>query len=339
MTTTLQRLLTTLSAKKARLDAHRPLPPEIAHNLDDWFRIELTYSSNAIEGNTLTRQETALVVEKNLTVEGKTVKEHLEATGHAEAYDFVKPLAARNRNQIGASDLLDIHRIILQKIDFANAGRYRTVAVRIAGSTTTLPNATKVPDLMREYFTWLHTAYHAHIALLAAEAHYRLVRIHPFVDGNGRAARLLMNVLLMQAGYPQAIIRPEERRRYIQAIETANSTGNVDDFSVLIAEAINRSLDVYLEALEPPTSVPEIVEPSPADTLLKIGELAEATGERIHTLRFWTKQGLLEVAAQTEGGYFLYSPQMVGRVQAIRRLQDIDRLTLDEIHDRLKSAA
>ena len=245
-------ILVTLTTKKQRLDVYKPLPVEVIKNLDEWFRIELTYTSNAIEGNTLTRQETALVVEEGITVQGKSVQEHLEAINHAKAFDFIqKELMGKNRTDIAQQDILEIHRTILHKIDDTNAGRYRMVAVRLRGSQTILPNPLKVPELMKEFMQWLNGSNTDHPIKIASDAHYKLVTMHPFVDGNGRTARLLMNLLLMQAGYPSAIIRKEDRSEYINSLEKGQTGGSLDDYYAVIFKAVDRSLDIYLKTVEP----------------------------------------------------------------------------------------
>ena len=331
----LTQLLQQVDIKQQRLDRYRPLPPELVKNLDEWFRVELTYTSNAIEGNTLTRQETALVVEKGLTVEGKTLRDHLEAINHAEALDFIASLVTKPRQALSENDILDIHNLILQRIDNLNASRYRQVSVRIAGSTVIMPNWAKVPDLMSDFYAWLHSDVVLHPIVVAADAHYRFVTIHPFVDGNGRTARLLMNLLLMQSGYPPALIRKEDRRRYINALEQAQLGGSLFDYYQVVCEAVERSLDIYLEALEPvEVEVITAAATAPAK-LLKIGELAKATGETVPTLRFWVQAQLLQVADFTPGGYQLFSPSMIPRVQLIRHWQQNERLTIDEIRQRL----
>lgn len=240
-----------LSAKKQRLDSLRPLPLELVKNLDEWFKIELTYTSNAIEGNTLTRAETALVVEKGITVQGKSLKEHLEATNHAQALEYIKTLVNKKRKDLTLNDILEIHRIILNKIEKDNAGRFRTQHARITGSKTILPNPLKVPDLMEEFIEWLREQNMEHPVKIAADAHFKLVSIHPFVDGNGRTSRLLMNLLAMQEGYPPAIIRKEDRLDYINSLEKGQTTNDFSDFYSLLYEAFDRSLDIYLEALTP----------------------------------------------------------------------------------------
>lgn len=315
--------------KKKRLDGFRPLPDTLVRNLDDWFRVELTYTSNAIEGNTLTRRETALVVEKGLTVGGKSLTEHLEATNHAHALDWVKEQVKRKPSSLTEKDILHIHDIILKGIDDANAGHYRSVPVRISGSAVVLPNPRKVPDLMQDFVEWLKQSGDLHPIELAAEAHYRLVTIHPFVDGNGRTARLLMNMILLMTGYPAAIIRKRDRLTYIGSLEKAQLGGSKDDYLKIITKAVDRSLDIYLKAANG-----EDAEQPESDMSLKIGELAKQTGESNSTIRHWTKEGLLEVAEVTEAGYQLYSHDMAHRIKQIHALKE-QRLTLQEIKERL----
>lgn len=305
-----------LTNKKNLLDKLRPLPAVLSDNLSDWFRVELTYNSNAIEGNTLTRRETAMVVEKGLTIGGKTLREHLEAANHARALDWVSRRAESGKPRIGEKDVLHIHGIIMKGIDDSNAGLYRNVPVRIAGSPVVLPNPRKVPDLMREFFKWLKVEKSLHPVALASEAHYRLVTIHPFADGNGRTARLLMTLVLLSGGYPPAIIRKRDRAAYIGALEKAQLGGSKDDYENLIFKAADRSLDTLLNAAQGETAAPK-----KPGKLLKIGELAARTGETVPTIRHWTKEGLLKPAGVTQSGYQLYGFDCVDRVKEIRRLQ------------------
>lgn len=321
--------------KKNTLDSFNPLPKDLVKNLNEWFRVELTYTSNAIEGNTLTRQETAMVVEKGISVEGKSIQELLEATNHAQAFDYVNLLLEKKgrRQEIVEHDLLEIHEHILQHIDDQNAGKYRDVAVRIAGSRVILPNAKKVPELMDDFILWLQGINNDHPIKIAADAHLKLVTIHPFVDGNGRVARLLLDLILMQNGYPPALIHKEDRRAYINAIEKGQLTGDLTDYYQVIYKAIEASLDIYFEALKPQKSISKKVS---SKKLLKIGELGKLTGETVPTLRYWTKEGLLIVTSHTTGGYQLYSSDMVERVKEIRKMQEEERLTIAEIKQKLK---
>lgn len=327
-----------LTIKKKLLDQHRPLPPALVQNLREWFTVELTYTSNALEGNTLTRAETAVVIEKGLTVGGKSLKEHLEATNHAAALNFIRSLVAQKT--VTETDILSIHTLILKGIDDTHAGCYCNVAVRISGSTVVLPNPRKVPDLMAEFSAWLLNNKAQHPAAFAAEAHYRLVTIHPFIDGNGRTARLLMNVLLMMHGYPPAIIRKEDRLAYINALEKAQMGGSRTPYEHLIFKAIDRSLDIYLNAATGAavTGEGEGDVNAPQETgLLKIGALAKTVGVPVATIRHWTKEGLLSIAETTPAGYQLYHAAMVQRCAEIQALQQ-QRLTLAEIRERLQDA-
>ncbi len=290
-----------LEAKKKRLDSYKPLQDEIIKNLEEWFRIELTYTSNAIEGNTLTRAETAMVVEEGLTVQGKSLTEHQEAINHAEAFDFIQTLVKKKRLELTEKDILDIHSIILNKIDDTNKGRYRNVAVRLRGSETILPNPLKVPQLMEEFMKWLQSDNFDHPIKIAIDAHFKLVSIHPFVDGNGRTARLLMNLLLMQAGFPSAIVRKEDRNVYINSLEKGQTKNDLIDYYTVMSEAIDRSLDIYLEAVEPErASVPE---PNPQQRFYTTEEVARLLQVDPETVRRYVRLGNLR--AVKLGGKFI----------------------------------
>lgn len=239
-----------LTQKKNLLDQSMPLPKELIDNLDDWFLIELTYNSNAIEGNTLSLKETALVVEKGLTVGGKSLREHLEAVNHAHAVHWMRKQIKTRKRFVNEQDILKIHALILKGIDDINAGRYRNVPVRISGSPVALPNPRKVPLLMNELTHWLKKSHKLHPVQQAAEAHYQLVTIHPFIDGNGRTTRLLMNMMLMIKGYPIAIIRKRDRLAYIKSLEKAQMGGSKEDYFKIIKKAVDRSLDIYLKAAQ-----------------------------------------------------------------------------------------
>ncbi len=318
-----------LTAKKKLLDEYEPLPDALLTNLDEWFRVELTYTSNAIEGNTLGRRETALVIEKGLAIGGKSLLEHMEAVNHARALDWVKGQVKRRPHSLTEEDILHIHYLIMKGIDDLNAGRYRVTPVRISGSAVVLPNPRKVTDLMNGLAKWLKLATDMHPVELAAEAHYRLVTIHPFTDGNGRTARLLMNMILLMSGYPAAIIRSRDRLAYINSLERAQLGGPKDAYMKIIARAVNRSLDIYLKAIKGKTDTGDGKGP-----LLKIGELAKLVSQRNSTIRHWTKEGLLEVAEITEAGYQLYAQEMVERIRLISELKS-RRLTLREIRKKI----
>ncbi len=241
-------MLDELQRKKTRLDALRPFPQRALAELDAWYDVELTYTSNAIEGNTLTRQETSLVLEKGLTVRGKPLKDHQEAVDHRDALRLVRELVTRNR-PITEADVCDLHRLVVGGTLKAEAGVYSQHRRRIAGSMVVFPNPAKVPDLMQQLGDWLTESQPS--VETAIEAHLRLVSIHPFSDGNGRTARLLLNLVLMKDGYPPLVIRPEDRADYLDGIEKIQLGGDAADYRALMFGRLNASLDDYLRFLEP----------------------------------------------------------------------------------------
>lgn len=242
----MENIFAQIDGLKARLDEIRPIA---GHKVLQALDIEYTYESNRIEGNTLTLQETALVVEKGLTISGKPLKDHLEAINHVHALEYVKELACEDVFTEGV--LLDIHRFILQGIDNENAGKYRTVPVLISGSKHIPPQPYLVAKQMEDYFIWYGENKAAlHPVQLAAEMHERLVTIHPFIDGNGRTARLVMNLLLLQAGYPIVMLKgdADSRLQYYNALEQAQVENDKQVFISLIAdkelESLNRMLSI-----------------------------------------------------------------------------------------------
>jgi len=242
----LKEILARIDEKKAQLDAARPLPAGVVAKLKEHFDVEWTYHSNAIEGSTLTLAETRLVLLDGLTVGGKSLREHLEAINHKHAIDFVEALAAK-AEPITEHNIRQIHALILRTIDDENAGAYRKGQVHITGSTYVPPGAIEVPPLMRELVAWINSveAAEMHPVERAALAHFRLVHIHPFVDGNGRTARLFMNLILLREGYPPAVIRRERRPEYYDTLDRAHE-GNTAPFVALVAEEAERSLDIWL---------------------------------------------------------------------------------------------
>lgn len=232
--------------KREALDRLRPFDQGALHKLQETFRVDLTYNSNAIEGNSLSLSETKLVLEEGITIGGKSLKEHLEATNHSHAIDFVQSLV--NKPEIKEIDVLNLHAIILDRIDPPNAGYYRRGTVRTSGTDYTPPNAVKVPERMEEVYRLLNVRVGEPIET-AASIHQKFVDIHPFIDGNGRTARLLFNLYLMRNGYPPAIILQAERKKYIRTIMQARMENSITYFENFLAKAVERSLDIYLDAL------------------------------------------------------------------------------------------
>lgn len=337
---TMNNRLKQISEKKRKLDTFRPYPSELIKNLEDWLKVELTYSSNAIEGNNLSRIETAEVIKQGhaVVISGKSLKDQLEAINHAKAVEFIKKLATelKSHQSITERIILDIHKIILTGINDDWAGKYRRTEVFIRGSNAELPLPNAIPFAMKEFFRWLEGQQGKHPVKIAADAHFKFVNVHPFIDGNGRTTRLLMNLILLINGYPMAIIRSEDRIAYLNSFEIERNQHDLKPFYELIFTSVERSLDIYLDALK--GKQPNLKEfGDTSDTnLLKIGELAKKTKETVHTLRFWTKEGLLKVADYSQGGYQLYSSDMIERVEQIRQLQQEKRFTIKEIKKVLK---
>lgn len=236
-----------IEQRKAELDAKRPLTAGSIAQLDAWYDVELTYTSNAIEGNSLTRSETAIVLEKGITVRGKPLKDHLEALDHRDALGYVRRLARRDE-RLREADVRELHRLVLARSDPKEAGRYATVQRFVQGSRVRFPAPAEVPACMGDFGRWLAQASGG--PQDAFEAHARLVEIHPFADGNGRTARLLTNLMLLRQGYPPVIVAPEHRPDYIDALEARQMAGDPGPFAVFMATRLIESLDQYLDAIE-----------------------------------------------------------------------------------------
>jgi Fic family protein len=244
-----KQLLQSIYGKKRELDSHRPLSPSIVRKLEEEFLIAWTYNSNAIEGNTLTLQETQIVLNSGITIGGKTVNEHFEAINHKKGIEYIKSIVSK-KEHITEATIRNLHGLILKSIDDAEAGNYRRQNVRILGANHLPPQSIKVPDLMGKFLEWFYSnEFKIDIPVLAAKVHYKLVMIHPFIDGNGRMARLLMNLVLMKHGYPPAIILKIDRKKYYQVLNEAN-IGKKQPYEDFIGKSIERSLILYLSSLE-----------------------------------------------------------------------------------------
>lgn len=237
-----------LDVLKSRLDALRPLPAAVVHNLHDDLVLRWTYHSNAIEGNTLTLKETKVVLE-GITVGGKTLREHTEALNHRDAIAYVEDVIGK-AEPFSEWQIRNIHNLILKNIDADNAGRYRTVNVVIAGAVHTPPDFLHIPERMAAFVAWYQAnAIALHPVERAARVHADFVGIHPFVDGNGRTSRLLMNLELIKAGFPPVVIPVAQRLRYYEALDKAHTQADYTDFIALVAECAERGFAPYWRAL------------------------------------------------------------------------------------------
>jgi len=214
---------------KKQIDAIRPLSKGELAELKKWYNVTYTYHSNAIEGNTLTLAETKIVVEDGLTVGGHPLREILEAKNHKEVIDQLMNVVQKKQD-LTEELLFQLHKTLIKSIDDENAGIYRRIQVYITGEEKLPPPASKVPKLMTEFFQWYKKNKKLDPVDLAAKAHYRFVKIHPFVDGNGRIARILSNLILMSAGYPLVIIPIVRRADYINSLKSTSSEKQFMDF-------------------------------------------------------------------------------------------------------------
>lgn len=207
---------------KNQIDLLKPFEGYNLQQLRDYFRIGLTYSSNAIEGNTLTESETKVVLEDGLTIGGKPLRDTLEAVGHARSYDYI--LKLRHSRSLTIEDIKEMHRIFYSLIDNEKAGVYRTIPVIITGSKYPVTFPGDIEQEMKELDRWMgigNTGIHP--IVFAAQLHKRFVFTHPFIDGNGRIARLAMNTALIQKGYLPAIIPAILRSEYFALLERAHA--------------------------------------------------------------------------------------------------------------------
>ncbi len=239
----IQEQLDRIHALKKQINALRPLSQSELHELKKWYDVTYTFHSNAIEGNSLTLEETRVVVEDGLTVEGHPLRELIEAKNHKEMIDELVNVVKEKRS-IDETLVLKFFRIFMKDIDDTNAGRYRDVQVYITGEEQLPPPATDVPRLMNELFAWYEEATtDTDPVLLAFVFHYRFVKIHPFIDGNGRLARILTNLILMRAGYPLMIVPVVRRREYIAGLK---STAPQDQFILFMGEVLVENMKDYL---------------------------------------------------------------------------------------------
>jgi Fic family protein len=239
-------------ASKPNSTASAPCRPSVVAELKSRFDVRFTYNSNAIEGNTLTQNETEMVVRSGITIAGHPLVEHLEAIGHAQAIDYLEALAGEAA--MSEREIRELHSLILRSIDPRNAGVYRSIDVKAAGTDYEYPSHFLVRELMAGFHQWLQASNNLHPIERAAQAHLEFVAIHPFADGNGRTARLLMNLLLLRAGYSIAIIANTQRQAYIDAIVLHQTGGESEAFTRLVAQSVQEtmieSLAVASTALE-----------------------------------------------------------------------------------------
>ncbi len=297
-------ILARLDEKLARLNSFRPLPQTLVDKLREQFELEMTYNSNAIEGNSLTLKETFLVINEGLTIKGKPLKDHLEAKGHTEALEYLYDLTSKDTATLLTENVIrEFNSIVMRNIDQQWAGRYRNSNVIIGGAAHTPPEAFEVPQLMQELISWANNeGPNLHPVELAAVFHHRFVHIHPFFDGNGRTTRLMMNIILLHAGFPLVVILKNDRRRYYRLLAEADH-GNLIPFCRFIAQAVQRTLDIYLKVLTPAQKTKE--------KFITLADLATSSSFSAKYLNLLARTGKLE--AHKEGRNWLSSKEALKR--------------------------
>ena len=298
-----QKIQIRIDEKLKRLNNFRPLPSSAVQKLKEQFEIEMTYNSNAIEGNSLTLRETYLVVNEGLTIKGKPLKDHLEARNHQEALEYLYDLVEKGkRNNFSENLIRSFNQIVQQNIDKEWAGRYRNSAVIIGGAKYRPPEAIDVPNLMREMIEWYSDNKKMHPIELASIIHHRITNIHPFFDGNGRTSRLVMNIILMQAGFPLVVVMKNDRKRYYATLSVADK-GDYAPFVNFISRAVERTLDIYLKVLTPNKVTKE--------KFISLKELSETTKFSDKYLNLLARSGKLE--AHKEGRNWLTTKEALNR--------------------------
>lgn len=282
------RLQQRIDHKKAQLDALRPLPAAAVRRLNKQLTIEWIYNSNAIEGSTLSLRETQLILEQGITIGGKSLREHFEVVNHQEAIKLVESLALQTE-PITPFHVRQLHALVLAKIDDESAGQYRQGVVRIVGAAHEPPPAWDIATRMDDWAARLQAQEEVTDPVaVAAMAHHKLVAIHPFIDGNGRTARLIMNLVLMRAGYPPAIIARVNRRQYYRVLAQADG-GRSAPLVNFVGRAVERSLTLYLEACTPQTTPP-----AEEDVWIPLREAAELVPYSQDYLSLLARTGKLE---------------------------------------------
>jgi Fic family protein len=283
------RQLQRIESALKTLNSHRPLSPSIVNKLREQFIIDMTYHSNAIEGNQLTLKETYLVLREGITVKGKNLKDHLEAKNHEEALHFLFNLAnSKKKAVINHSLIRALHQLVVKDTEKSIAGKYRTTDVAILGSSHRPVSGYRVQTEMDRLIEWMKKNERKMQPIeFASRVHHQFVHIHPFEDGNGRTGRLLMNLILMRNGYPITIILKSDRKKYYKSLEKADH-GNLSSLTQLIGQAVERSLTTYLKAIQGTRSR--------KDEFIPLSELSKGTPYSSKYLNLLVNKGLLQAS-------------------------------------------
>ncbi|OGC16838.1 cell filamentation protein Fic, partial [candidate division WOR-1 bacterium RIFOXYA12_FULL_36_13] len=298
------KLKNRIEEKLKKLNKFRPLPASFVKKLQQQFEIEMTYNSNGIEGNSLNLKETFLVINEGITIKGKPLKDHLEAKNHYEALEYLTGLVSHDKRQTISEMLIrSLHQLVVHDTEKEWAGKYRDGNVIIGGADHTPPDALQISGKMKDVIDWVRkNQKKIHPIELAALLHHKIVHIHPFFDGNGRTARLVMNILIMQRGYPLAIVLKNDRKKYYRVLSRADK-GDYLPLVRFIAQNVERSLNIYLKAITP------FSEKNEKDELLS--RISVKTGISAKYLNLLARKGKLE--AYKQGRNWLTTKEAVDR--------------------------
>lgn len=297
-----------LEEKKKYLDSLKPFPPHKLEMLNRSSKLELVHMISLLEGGTLSKAETDVLITQELTIGGKTLTEQNNAVMIARTIDWMENSAHLSKYDISEQVLLRLHHLpsIKEENDSLFKPSYR------------------VPYVLSEYVEWLQQDGKNELER-ALEAYIKVMADQTFGEKNSRTALLLFNLLLLQAGYPLVFISEDQIPHYQHVSQAiSHDASQTEPISEVLIAAVSKSLDLYIEELSLQENVPQ-------SQLLKIGQLAQLTNESIPTIRHWTKHGLLQVADYSPGGYQLYEPSLAAVVVKIRELQKSERRTVEEI--------
>lgn len=320
-----------LNAKKSELDKKPPLSAEVVEELRKKIELEIAYVGCYFDGSGLTCKEVAEVLYEDKTVSGHSLTEHIQVLNAAKVFESISELAKKVNHQIDDTDVKNIHRIVVRNLDDYNGGMYRGFVRNFQVGTHEMPDSVRVQRMMSDFGMWLFSARTLHPAAIAAEAHLKLMSIQPFGRGNAAVSRTLMNLILMRHGYPPALFSRREKAEYWNTLEKAVFNNDREGYDKLICRAVNRALELHLNA----TEKKEVEEIEQDPYFLRIGQLSKECGERVSTLRYWTSMGLLETAGKTSADYTLYSSDVLPKIKKLKELKD-QRYTLEEIRRKLQ---
>jgi Fic family protein len=318
-----------LTARKKQLSRRiNQSPPELVSGLERLLSLELTLTSNRLEGNSLTREEVQQIVERDLGVSNKKISEILEIRNHHGALKLLGSLAHKPLTSLSSKDILDLQNELFFGIQDLEVIRSRTITFDTPEALVIMPNILKILSEIDDFIYWLRKSNQNTIEL-AIEAHFNFIKIRPFTYGNSKTARLIFNLILQMQGFPLSFITLEEKNRYLESLEKAKTYNSSKDYYELMLASVERSLAIAERILSEESA------PQPVKQKVQIGKLAKLSGEKVSTLRYWQDQGLLAADSVTGSGYHLFSTDNIQTIKLIRQLQEDSRLSLSEIKKQL----